>query len=162
MVAAAAAVSPAGAVYTAVDPVSVFVMLVMVPTVELPSRTPFTNHPTAVLLLPVTVAVKVWVWLAITVALSGVTATAVPPALFGTKFAVAAGLTMLVLACHSAVMETEVSVVKPVGAVYKAVEPVEVDVIFVIVPTVALPSIIPFTNHPTVVLLFPLTVAVNV
>src|SRR5713101_7416141 len=113
----------------------------IVPTVEFPPVTPFTCHVTAVLLLPVTVAVNCCVVLTTTDALVGEMLT---PTVVRVTVALA---DLVVSACDTAVTVTVFGLGTAAGAVYRpAVE---------IVPTVALPPVTPFTCQVTAVFVVP-------
>jgi hypothetical protein len=121
---------------------------VTVPTVALPPATPFTVHVTAVLAVPVTVAVNCC------------DAPVTKVALVGTNDTLTAALTVTVaeadLVLSAALVAVTVTVAgagTAAGAVYSPAA--------LTVPTVALPPAMPFTVHVTAVLAVPVTVATN-
>src|SRR6266540_1385266 len=126
----------AGAVYS--PPVE------MVPTVGLPPVTPSTDHCTPVLVVPVTVAVNCAVVF---------TGTAAEVGLMLTAMAVTVTVALAVLVGSALLVAVTVCEPAAAGAVYSPVAEM--------VPTVVLPPATPSTDHCTLVLVVPVTVAVN-
>ena len=122
----------------------------MVPTVALPPATPSTAQVTAVLLLPVTVAVRAAVAPAVTLAVPGLSDTATAA---GTWTVTVAEANLVLSAALVALM---VWLPAADGAVYVTLPPLPVRV-----PTLALPPDTPSTVQATAVLLLPVTVAVR-
>jgi len=122
----------------------------IVPTVEFPPVAPFTCQVTAVLEVPVTVAVNCCVFATCTDADAGATET------LTCAWAVtvtAADADLVVSACDTAATVTVAGLGTAEGAVYSP----EVEII----PTVEFPPATPFTCQLTAVLEVPETVAVN-
>lgn len=125
-------------------------MLSIVPRVVLPLVTPFTCHVTEPSLALLTVAVNCCVWFTVTVALAGemATVTEVGASMVTWELAV-----WLVSALETAVTVTTAGDGTLAGAVYSP--------LLLMVPTVALPLVTPFTCQVTPVLVVLITVGVN-
>jgi hypothetical protein len=128
----------AGAVYS--PPVDI------VPVVELPPLTPSTAHCTPVLVLPETVEVNCCVPFTFTVADVGLIEML-------TDDAVTVTLALAVLVESALLVTVTVWLPAAAGAVYNP--------LLEIVPTVEFPPLTPSTDHCTLALVVPVTVAVN-